>query len=158
MVLSGLAEQERQKGPPHVVEVRNEEGKVVERRKEGMDPSFLAELVDKTGKVWEKVCNFEWPRLASVMVQHQPLDLSRYSDEELAELERLHALGRSAGALPGRVDPTTRPRQLVHPARRQRHQCRDFRARVSLCQQPDLRLPKAVALRAMLLMLMTRPP
>src|SRR5262249_54981915 len=54
--------------------------------------------------------------------------------------------------------PRARPRQLVHPARRQRHQFRDFRARVSLCQQPDLRLPKAVALRAMLLMLMTRPP
>src|SRR5262245_10540921 len=94
MVLSGLAEQERQKGPPHLVGIRNEEGKVVERRKEGMDPSFLAELVDKTGKMWEKVCNFEWPRLAAVTVQHQPLDLSRYSDEELDQLERLHAIGR----------------------------------------------------------------
>jgi hypothetical protein len=108
MVLSGLAEQERQKGPPRIVEVRDEKGKVTERRKEGMDPSFLSELVEKAGRMWEKVCNFEWPRLASVNVTHEPLDLSVYTDEELAELERLHAIGRSpARTIQGRVDQTT---------------------------------------------------
>jgi len=108
MVLSGLAERERQKGEPRIVEVRDENGKVVERRKEGMDLGFLSELVEKAGKMWEKVCNFEWPRLSAVNVTHEPLDLSQYTDEELAELERLHAIGRSpTRALPGRVEQTT---------------------------------------------------
>ncbi len=73
-----------------------------------MDSAFLSELVEKAGRKWGKVCEYEHPRLSAVHLTHEPLDLSRYTDEQLVELERLHAIGRgSAGAVPDGMGPTT---------------------------------------------------
>jgi hypothetical protein len=111
-LLGTLAAREFNKGEPTVVEVevgKDKEGKPVkEKRKVGYDPVFLAELGERTGRLWAKLCEWEFPRLAAVTVTHEPLDLSRYTDQELEQLERLHAIGRGAPrALPGRVEQTS---------------------------------------------------
>jgi hypothetical protein len=111
-LVSTLAAREFNKGEPAVIEVEVGKGKngqpIKEKRKVGYDPIFLADLGTQAGRLWAKLCEWEYPRLAAVTVTHEPLDLSRYTDQELEQLERLHAIGRGAPrALPGRVEQTS---------------------------------------------------
>src|SRR5262249_5661690 len=57
----------------------------------GYEPGFLAELGEKAGRMWEKLAAFFVPKLASGTVSSPPLDLSKLSDEQLDQLERMYA-------------------------------------------------------------------
>jgi hypothetical protein len=106
MLLSTLAAREMEKGAPGLQVQRDEDGNVVSQSKTGYDPSFLSELSEKAGKMWEKVANFEFPRLSAVTLHQQPLDLSKLTDNELAELERIVAAASDARDVAGGATST----------------------------------------------------
>lgn len=92
MVLTDLVVRERNKGEPGEVNVVDAEGKVTGKRRVGMDAAFVAELAERSGRMWAKMAEFEWPRMSSVTLHQQPLDLSVLTDEQLSELKRIVTL------------------------------------------------------------------
>ena len=77
------------------VEIETPEGKK-RQLNAGVDHKTGAFLAEAAQRAWYRVAEYEHAKLSSVTLKQEPLDLSRYSDAELAELRRLVAIGRSA--------------------------------------------------------------
>ena len=67
------------------------------------DEKKFEKYLDRAADIAGKLAPYQSPRLSSVAVTEVPMDLSRLTDKELRDLERLHAKatlidGNSAGA------------------------------------------------------------
>ncbi len=75
--------------------------------KPGVDIREGVHLVDAAQRAWNRVSEYEHPKLQSVHLTQQPLDLSKLSDGQLADLERLVAVATLDRADQGGATPTT---------------------------------------------------
>jgi len=75
--------------------------------KPGADIREGVHLTDAAQRAWNRVTEYEHPKLQSVHLTQQPLDLSKLSDGQLADLERLVAAATLDRADQGGATPTT---------------------------------------------------
>jgi len=75
--------------------------------KPGADIREGVHLADAAQRAWNRVTEYEHPKLQSVHLTQQPLDLSQLSDGQLAELERLVAVATLDRSDQGGATPTT---------------------------------------------------
>ena len=75
--------------------------------KPGADIKEGVHLADAAQRAWNRVTEYEHPKLQSVHLTQQPLDLSKLSDGQLAALERLVAAATLDRADQGGAPPTT---------------------------------------------------
>src|SRR5215469_11625601 len=52
----------------------------------------MAELMDRASRAWERVANFRFPRFAAVHHTVDPLDLSKFTREQLVQLDGILAV------------------------------------------------------------------
>lgn len=69
------------------------------------DEKKFEKYLDKASDIAAKLAPYQSPRLSSVQVTEIPMDLSRLSNEELEQLERLHAKAAHTGGNPSGEAP-----------------------------------------------------
>src|SRR6266536_6190750 len=90
----------------NTVEEKTPEGEPRQVLKPGADIKEGVHLADAAQRAWNRVTEYEHPKLQSVHLTQQPLDLSKLSDGQLADLERLVAVATLDRSDQGGATPT----------------------------------------------------
>lgn len=77
-----------------------------EQRKREPSQKLISDYLDKAGRILKDMVPYQLPRLASVDLKLQPVDLSRVTDADLARLAEIVSTASDAGGDPNRDSKT----------------------------------------------------